>query len=122
MKTNSDTPRALYLGLDVHKEKTSIAILEAERDAEPRLYGEIGTTQHALERAIRRIAKSNDRKLSDLHVCYEASGCGFWIARRLLQMGVRCEVIAPSLIPTKSGDRVKTDKRDAILLGSVLSD
>ena len=56
MKTNSDTPRALYLGLDVHKEKTSIAILEAERDAESRLYGEIGTTQHALERAIRRIA------------------------------------------------------------------
>jgi hypothetical protein len=56
MKTNSDTTRALYLGLDVHKEKTSIAILEAERDAEPRLYGEIGTTQHALERAIRRIA------------------------------------------------------------------
>jgi hypothetical protein len=56
MKTNSETPRALYLGLDVHKEKTSIAILEAERDAEPRLYGEIGTTQHALERAIRRIA------------------------------------------------------------------
>lgn len=120
MKTNTDTPRTLYIGLDVHKEKTSIAILAAERDAEPRLYGEINTTQHALERAIRRIAKSNDRKLSDLHVCYEASGCGFWIARRLLQMGVRCEVIAPSLIPTKSGDRIKTDKRDAMKLAKNL--
>lgn len=120
MKTNSSAPRTLYLGLDVHKEKTSIAILESDRDAEPRYYGEINTSQHALERAIRRIAKSNERELSDLHVCYEASGCGFWIARRLLQMGVRCEVIAPSLIPTKSGDRVKTDKRDSMKLAKSL--
>lgn len=120
MKTNSGAPRALYLGLDVHKEKTSIAILESDRDAEPRYYGEINTSLHALERAIRRITKSNDRAFADLHVCYEASGCGFWIARRLLQMGVRCEVIAPSLIPTKSGDRVKTDKRDAMKLAKSL--
>ena len=120
MKTKPDAPRTLYLGLDVHKEKTSIAILESDRDAEPRYYGEINTSQHALERAVRRIAKSNDRALADLHVCYEASGCGLWIARRLLQMGVRCEVIAPSLIPTKSGDRVKTDKRDSMKLAKSL--
>jgi len=120
MKTNSDTPQTIYIGLDVHKEKTSIAILESARDAEPRFYGEINTSQHALERATRRIAKQQNRKLSDLHVCYEASGCGFWIARRLLQMGVKCEVIAPSLIPTKSGDRVKTDKRDALKLAKNL--
>ena len=69
---------------------------------------------------MRRIAKSQDRALSDLHVCYEASGCGFWIARRLEQMGVRCDVIAPSLIPTKSGDKVKTDKRDAMKLAKNL--
>ena len=62
---------------------------------------------------MRRIAKQQERKLSDLHVCYEASGCGLRIARRLLQMGVRCEGIAPSLIPTRSGDRLKTDKGDA---------
>jgi transposase len=120
MKTNSDAPQTLYLGLDVHKEQTVIAILECDRDAEPRHYGSIATTQHALERAIRRIAKKQNRPLSDLHVCYEASGCGFWIARRLLQMGVRCEVIAPSLIPVKSGDRVKTDKRDAMKLAKNL--
>lgn len=120
MKTNSDTTRALYLGLDVHKEQTVIAILEGSRDAEPRPYGSVTTSQHALERAMRRIAKSQGRELSDLHVCYEASGCGFWIARRLLQMGVRCEVIAPSLIPTRSGDRVKTDKRDAAKLARSL--
>jgi hypothetical protein len=97
-----------------------IAILESGRDAEPRQYGSVATAQHALERAMRRIAKSQKRKLSDLHVCYEASGCGFWIARRFLQMGVRCDVIAPSLIPTRSGDRVKTDKRDAAKLAKML--
>ncbi len=62
---------------------------------------------------MRRIIKNQKCEFSDLHVCYEASGCGFWIARQLIQMGIRCDVIAPSLIPTKSGDRVKTDKLDA---------
>jgi len=116
MKPNSDTPKTLYIGLDVHKAETVTALLESRRDAEPRHYGSIATTQHALERVMRRIAKSQGLQLCDLHVCYEASGCGFWIARRLLQMGIRCDVIAPSLIPTRSGDRVKTDKRDAMKL------
>ena len=120
MKPNSSAPRTLYIGLDVHKAETVIAILESDRDAEPRHYGSVATSQHGLERAIRRIAKSQERQLADLHVCYEASGCGFWIARRLEQMGVRCDVIAPSLIPTKSGDRVKTDKRDAMKLAKNL--
>lgn len=116
MKQNSSAPQTLYIGLDVHKAETVIALLDSDRDAEPRHYGSIATTQHAIERAMRRIAKSQDLQLTDLHVCYEASGCGFWIARRLEQMGIRCDVIAPSLIPTKSGDRVKTDKRDAMKL------
>jgi len=79
----TDTPQRLYIGLDVHKEQTVIAIVESDRDAEPRQYGSIATTQHALERAMRRIAKQQKRGLADLHVCYEASGCGFWIARSL---------------------------------------
>ena len=61
MKMNSCAPRTLYIGLDVHKEKTSIAILESARGAKPRCYGEINTSMHALERTIRKIAKSNDR-------------------------------------------------------------
>lgn len=120
MKTNSSAPQTLYLGLDVHKAETVIAILESDRDAEPRHYGSIATTQHGIERAMRRIVKKQNLQLSDLHVCYEASGCGFWIARRLIQMGIRCDVIAPSLIPTKSGDRIKTDKRDAMKLAKNL--
>lgn len=120
MKTNSSAPQTLYLGLDVHKAETVIAILQSDRDAQPRHYGSIATTQHALERAMRRIAKQQNLQLSNLHVCYEASGCGFWIARRLLQMGIHCDVIAPSLIPVKSGDRIKTDKRDAMKLAKNL--
>ncbi len=49
MKTHSDASKTLYLGLDVHKEETVIAILESDRDAQPRHYGSIATTQHALE-------------------------------------------------------------------------
>ena len=74
MKTNSDAPKTLYLGLDVHKAETVIAILESDRDAEPRHYGAITTSQHALERAMRRIAKKQNRQLSDLHVCYAPNG------------------------------------------------
>jgi len=120
MKTNSNAPKTLYIGLDVHKAETVIALLKSDRNEEPRHYGAVTTSQHALERVMRRIAKSHQLNLSNLHVCYEASGCGFWIARRFEQMGIRCDVIAPSLIPTRSGDRVKTDKRDAMKLAQHL--
>ncbi len=120
MKTNSDTPKKLYVGLDVHKEKTVIALLESKREAQPVIYKTIATTQHALEKAMRGIIKTKHLAFADLHVCYEASGCGFWIARRFLQMGITCEVIAPSLISTKFGDMVKTDKRDAKSLALAL--
>lgn len=116
MKTNSDTTPAIYIGLDVHKEKTSVAIADPGAKGEVRLHGEVATTQVALDRVIRRIAKTKDIPLSRISVCYEAGGCGMWIARMFLKMKVPCTVIAPSLIPTKSGDHVKTDKKDAIKL------
>lgn len=120
MQTNSDTPKKLYVGLDVHKEKTVPALLGSRRSDEPESFRVFQTTQHGLEKAMRTICKYRKLKPGELHVCYEASGCGFWIARRLLQMGILCEVIAPSLIPTKSGDRIKTDKRDAAKLAKAL--
>ena len=116
MKTNSDTTPALYIGLDVHKEKTSVAIADPGANGEIRHHGEVSTTQIALDRLIRRIARTREIPLSAISVCYEAGGCGMWIARMLMKMKVPCTVIAPSLIPTKSGDHVKTDKKDAIKL------
>jgi len=116
MRTNSDTAPALYIGFDVHKEKTSVAIADPGSKGEIRLYGEVSTTQVALDRLIRRIARARQIPLSRISVCYEAGGCGMWIARMLMKMRVSCTVVAPSLIPTKSGDHVKTDKKDAIKL------
>ena len=116
MKTNSDTTPAIYIGLDVHKEKTSVAIADPGAKGEIRLHGEVATTQVALDRVIRRIAKNKNIPVSRISVCYEAGGCGMWIARMFMKMKVPCTVIAPSLIPTKSGDQVKTDKKDAIKL------
>ena len=120
MKTNSDTTAKLYIGLDVHKEKTAIALAEPGVRGETRSYGEVATTQIALERTIRKIAKARDVALPEVHICYEAGGCGMWIARMLVRLKVQCTVVAPSLIPTKAGDQVKTDKRDAIKLVRLL--
>jgi len=116
MKPKSDTTPALYIGLDVHKEKTSVAIADADPKGEVRSYGEVSTTQAALERLIRRIAKAHKVPVTRISVCYEAGGCGMWIARLFARMQVHCTVVAPSLIPTKAGDHVKTDKKDAIKL------
>lgn len=116
MKPKANTTAKLYIGLDVHKEKTSVAIAEPGAEGELRHHGECATTQVALSRLIRRIAKAHKIALSSIAVCYEAGGCGMWIARMLLKMNVNCTVIAPSLIPTKSGDHVKTDKKDAMKL------
>jgi transposase len=120
MKTNSDTPPALYLGLDVHKEQTVAAIADPSPRGEVRSGGAFKTCQPALEKFLRKLAKSHGIPLSRLCVCYEAGGCGFWMARRLRQLGVPCLVVAPSLIPTRIGDRVKTDKKDAVKLARLL--
>jgi len=116
MKSNSDTPARLYIGLDVHKDKTTVAIAELGPDGEVRIHGEVRTTQHALEAVLRRIAKAHQCTVQALEVCYEAGGCGMWIARRLQQLKIRCTVVAPSLIPSKPGEKVKTNKRDAVKL------
>ena len=109
MNTNSDTPQKLYLGLDVHKAQTTVAIADPGAGGEVRHYGSVATAHTALERVVRRIAKAHKIPLDALEVCYEAGGCGMWIARHFDKIGVPCTVIAPSLIPSQSGDNVKTD-------------
>lgn len=100
-----------YLGLDVHKETIAVAIAPAG-DTEVRSYGTISGTLDALDKLIKKLQQPH----IELRLVYEAGPCGYVIYRHLKSKGVHCEVVAPSLIPKKASDRVKTDRRDAAQL------
>ena len=98
-----------YVGMDVHKESVDIAIADGR---EARLFGRVGGDAAALERAVRKIRSVH----RDVMFVYEAGPCGFWLYRRLAAQGLRCMVVSPSMTPRRAGDRVKTDRRDALQL------
>lgn len=102
-----------FVGLDVSKEKIAVAIADEGRE-EPRYLGMIVNSPESIRKLIKKLGAADQLK-----VCYEAGPTGYGIYRLLVSLGVECEVIAPSLIPQKSGDRVKTDRRDAIRLASL---
>jgi len=97
-----------YLGLDVHKETIAVSIAP-QNSTEVRRYGIIGGTLDAVDKLVKKLTQDN----LELHWVYEAGPCGFVLCRHLRSRGIHCEVIAPSLIPRKASDRVKTDRRDA---------
>lgn len=103
-----------FIGLDVHKESIVIAVAD-EGGAEPSVLATIGHEMKALLKQLRRLGSS-----SDLRVCYEAGPTGYGLARALKLEGIDCKVIAPSLIPKKSNDLIKTDRRDAMKLARFL--
>lgn len=99
-----------FIGLDVSKEKIAVAIAEAGRE-EPRWYGTIPHTAEALRKLIKQLGDKET-----LSFCYEAGPTGYEAYRWITSMGAQCYVIAPTLIPKRAGDRIKTDRRDALQL------
>ena len=106
----------LYVGLDVHKESIAVAYVAKAYHAEVVSLGTIGTRQCDIDKLIRQLQS----KSSHLIFVYEAGPCGYWLYRYLTKKGHVCWVIAPSLIPKKPGDRVKTNRRDAIKLARLM--
>lgn len=104
--------RIMYVGLDVHKVDIVVAIAEGGRGGELRSYGRIVNQPASLDRLSRKLGGEGVR----LRFCYEAGPCGYGIQRQLSSAGHDCSVVAPSLIPKRPGERVKTDRRDAISL------
>ncbi len=101
-----------FIGMDVHKKTITIAIIDEGRNQRDRVYGTIANELDALDKFCRKMVSTASR----LHFVYEAGPCGYGIYRHLSSKGFDCLVAAPSLIPKKSGDRVKNDRRDAKML------
>jgi transposase len=101
--------RIKYIGLDVHKNSISIAIAEDGREREVNFYGVINNDLDQLHKFLRKQISQG----AEPRCVYEAGPCGYNIYRSLSDKGIACVVAAPSQIPKKSGDRIKTDRRDS---------
>jgi transposase len=95
-----------FLGLDVHAETIAVAI--AEPDGSVRSLGTIASRAESIRKLVKKLGP-----VEQLRACYEAGPTGYVLYWQLVELGVLCEVIAPTLMPVKPGDRVKTDRRDA---------
>ena len=102
----------MCVGLDTHKTKIAVAVAEPGRSGEVRFHGEITNQPDAVRHLIERLAE----KHGQLRVCYEAGPCGYGLQRQITALGHDCTVVAPSLVPVRAGNRVKTNRRDAVTL------
>lgn len=105
-----------FVAFDTSKLRNSVAIAEAGRSGEVRFFGEIDNTPAATEKLVRKLAA----KYSRLTFCYEAGPTGYGLYRLIKDLGHDCIVVAPSLIPKRPGDHVKTNRRDAVALAKLL--
>jgi transposase len=101
-----------FVGLDTSKNKISVAVADLGRGGEVRFYGDIDSSPDAVHRLVKKLST----KYQSLHFCYEAGPCGYGLHRQLTALGHRCDVVAPSMIPLRPGDRIKTNRRDALTL------
>jgi transposase len=104
----------IYVGLDVHKATIAIAIVRGTRNA-AHFYGEIENTPQAITNLVKKLSVDGEV----INFCYEAGPCGYELYHQLQSLGHECDVVAPSLIPRKSGIRIKTDRRDAMALAKL---
>lgn len=111
MSTSKDS--VFWVGIDLHQTSLMLAAYRGWA-SEPEVYRELDSRGPAVGRLIRGLQKK-----APVSAVYEASGCGYWLARRMKRWGAACRVVAPSLIPKLAGDRVKTDKRDAQKLATM---
>ena len=98
-----------FVGIDTAKAHNAVAVAQAGRDGEIRYIGEFGTAPDAVIRLVRKLAD----RYETLHFCYEAGPTGYGLYRQIIALGHDCTVVAPSMIPRRPGDRVKTNRRDA---------
>ena len=104
--------KILYIGLDVHKNTIAVAAATGRSNGKARSYGKIDSNLTAIDKLIKK-RKGSD---VDLRFVYEAGPCGYQICRHLRSKNICCAVVASSMIPNRSADRIKTDRCDAINL------
>ena len=105
-----------FVGIDTAKARNAVAVAEAARDGEVRYLGEIDNTVDAAAKLVRSLSG----RYAKLYFCYEAGPTGYGLYRQLRALGQDCIVVAPSLIPSRPGERVKTNRRDAMSLARLL--
>ena len=102
----------IFVAFDVAKRKHAVAVAESGRRGEVRFLGEIENSGTAIERTLKKLSGRHGR----LHVCFEAGPTGYGLYRQVQALGHACTVVAPALIPRRAGERVKTNRRDAVTL------